>query len=204
MAIQQTNIKRVLAYSSIGQVGYMLLGIAALSPEAGSALVLHLVGYVVTNLAVFVCVIVFYNWTGKEKIADFAGLAERAPFLALSLTIGLFSLSGMPLFAGFVTKFILFQAAAEADLLWLAGVGVTARFVSLYYYLVIIRLMYTGTPESTARFPKPWPEYGAIALLVGGVLLVGIYPGPLFELIDDSTATIFTTFAETAGAVSQR
>lgn len=204
VAIQQTNIKRLLAYSSIGQVGYMLIGIAALSPEAGSALVLHLVGYVVTNLVVFVCVIVFYNWTGKEEIADFAGLAERAPFLALAMTIGLFSLSGMPLFAGFATKFILFQAAAEADLLWLAGVGVTASFVSLYYYLVIIREMYVGKAESSAKFPKPWPEYGAIAVLVGGVLVLGMYPGPVFELIDDSTATIFTTFAENAGVVSQR
>ncbi len=204
VAIQQSNIKRLLAYSSIGQVGYMLIGIAALSPEAGSALILHLVGYVVTNLAVFVCVIVFYNWTGKEEIADFAGLSERAPFLALALTIGLFSLSGMPLFAGFATKFILFQAAAEQDLLWLAGVGVTMSFVSLYYYLVIIRQMYLGTPESPTRFPIPWLEYGAIALLIGGVFLGGLFPAPVFEAIDDSTASIFTTFAETAGAVSQR
>ncbi|MCH8814102.1 MAG: NADH-quinone oxidoreductase subunit N [Chloroflexi bacterium] len=204
VAIQQHNIKRLLAYSSIGQVGYLLIGIAALSPEAGSALVLHLVGYVITNVAAFVCVIVFYNWTGKEEIADFAGLAERAPFLALSLTIALFSLSGMPLFAGFVTKFILFQAAAEADLLWLAGVGVTMSFVSLYYYLVIIRQMYVGKPESLGRFPTPWPEYGAIALLIGGVFFVGLYPAPVFELVDDSTASIFTTFVENAGVVSQR
>ena len=204
VAIQQSNIKRLLAYSSIGQVGYMLIGIAALSPEAGSALILHLVGYVVTNLAVFVCVIVFYNWTGKEEIADFAGLAQRAPFLALSLTIGLFSLSGMPLFAGFATKFIIFQAAAEQDLLWLAGVGVTMSFVSLYYYLVIIRQMYLGTPESPTRCPIPWFEYGAIALLIGGVFLGGLYPAPVFEAIDDSTASIFTTFAENAGVVGQR
>ncbi|MFQ5471575.1 MAG: NADH-quinone oxidoreductase subunit N [Dehalococcoidia bacterium] len=203
VAIQQHNIKRLLAYSSIGQVGYLLIGIAALSPEAGSALVLHLVGYVITNLAAFVCVIVFYNRTGKEEIADFAGLAERAPFLALSLTVALFSLSGMPLFAGFVTKFILFQAAADADLLWLAGVGVTMSFVSLYYYLVIIRQMYIGKTETKTRFPIPWMEYGAIAVLIGGVFFLGLYPSPVFEAIDDSTATIFTTFVENAAAVSR-
>ena len=147
VAIQQSNIKRLLAYSSIGQVGYMLMGIAALSPDSASALVLHMMGYVVTNLAAFVCVIIYYNWTGKEEIKDFAGLAERAPFLAVCLSIALFSLAGMPLFAGFATKFILFQSAAEEDLLWLAGVAVILSFVSLYYYLIIIKEMYLGQPE---------------------------------------------------------
>ena len=83
VALQQRNIKRLLAYSSIGQVGYMLMGIAALSPDSGSALLLHMTGYVITNLAAFVCVIIYYNWTGKEEINDFAGLAERAPLLAV-------------------------------------------------------------------------------------------------------------------------
>src|SRR5574341_2279030 len=142
VAIQQHNIKRLLAYSSIGQVGYLLMGIAALSPESASALVLHMMGYVVTNLAAFVCVIIYYNWTGKEEIKDFAGLAERAPYLALSLSIALFSLAGMPLFAGFATKFILFQAAANEDLLWLAGIAVTMSFVSLYYYLLTVKALY--------------------------------------------------------------
>lgn len=204
VAIQQHNIKRLLAYSSIGQVGYLMIGIAALSPDAGSAMILHLVGYVVTNLAAFVCVIIFYNWTGKEEIADFAGLAERAPFLALSLTISLFSLAGMPLFAGFATKFILFQAAADQDLLWLAGVGAAASFVSLYYYLVIIRQMYIGVAEETSRFPIPWREYAALSVLVAGVMFLGLYPTPVFEWIDDSTATIFATVADGTSVVSQR
>ena len=204
VAIQQHNIKRLLAYSSIGQVGYLMIGIAALSPDAGSAMILHLVGYVVTNLAAFVCVIIFYNWTQKEEIADFAGLAERAPFLALSLTISLFSLAGMPLFAGFATKFILFQAAADQDLLWLAGVGAAASFVSLYYYLVIIRQMYIGVPAETTRFPIPWREYAALGVLVAGVMFMGLYPAPVFEWIDDSTATIFATVAESGAAVSER
>jgi len=191
VAIQQSNIKRLLAYSSIGQVGYLLMGIAALSPDAGSALVLHMMGYVVTNLAAFVCVIIFYNWTGKEEVKDFAGLAERAPYLALSMSIALFSLAGMPLFAGFATKFILFQAAANEDLIWLAGVAVTMSFVSLYYYLVIVKEMYLGVPEEPSRFRTPWLEYGALTLLTLGVLFVGLYPQPLFDAVDTSTATIF-------------
>lgn len=196
VAIQQHNIKRLLAYSSIGQVGYLMIGIAALSPDAGSALVLHLVGYVVTNLAAFVCVIIFYNQTGKEEIADFKGLAERAPLLALSLTIALFSLAGMPLFAGFATKFILFQAAADQDLLWLAGVAAAASFVSLYYYLVVIREMYIGVGDDMSRLPIAWREYAALGVLIAGVFFIGLYPSPVFEAIDDSTATIFSTFAD--------
>jgi len=198
VAIQQSNIKRLLAYSSIGQVGYLLMGIAALSPDSGSALVLHMMGYVVTNLAAFVCVIIYYNWTGKEEVKDFAGLAERAPYLAVCLSIALFSLAGMPLFAGFATKFILFQAAAQEDLLWLAGVAVTMSFVSLYYYLIIVKEMYLGQPEEPSRFPTPWLEYGALTLLIAGVFLIGLYPQPVFDAVETSTATIFADLGSPA------
>ena len=202
VAIQQHNIKRLLAYSSIGQVGFLLMGIAALSPDAASALVLHLVGYVITNLAAFICVIIYYNWTGKEEIRDFAGLAERAPYLALSLSIALFSLAGMPLFAGFATKFILFQAAAQEDLLWLAGLAVTMSFVSLYYYLVIVKQMYLGEPEEPTRFPTPWLEYGALTALVAGIFVVGLYPQPVFDAVEDSTAVIVPASPEDGGTVA--
>ena len=204
VAIQQRNIKRLLAYSSIGQVGYLMMGIAALTPDnadAASALVLHLVGYVITNLAAFVCVIIYYNWTGKEEIKDFAGAAERAPFLAVSLSIALFSLAGMPLFAGFATKFILFQAAAQQDLLWLSGVAVFFSFVSLYYYLVVIREMYLGQPEEPSRFPIPRLEYAALSLLIAGVLAVGLYPQPLFDVAEDAAVSI-SAGAPASGSVS--
>jgi NADH-quinone oxidoreductase subunit N len=202
VAIQQHNIKRLLAYSSIGQVGYLLMGIAALSPDSASALVLHMLGYVVTNLAAFVCVIIYYNWTGKEEIKDYAGLAERAPFLAVSLSIALFSLAGMPLFAGFATKFILFQSAAQEDLLWLAGVAVTMSFVSLYYYLIIVKEMYLGKPAEPTRFPTPWPEYGALTLLIAGVFFIGLYPQPVFDAVETSTNTVFADGGP--AAVSER
>jgi NADH-quinone oxidoreductase subunit N len=194
VALQQTNIKRLLAYSSIGQVGYLLVGIAALdaaNTDAASAIVLHMVGYVFTNLAAFVAIIVYYNWTGREEIYEFKGLAERAPFLALCLTIALFSLSGMPLFAGFATKFILFQAAANQDLLWLAGIAAFFSFVSLYYYLVVIREMYLREPDEKTRFPTPWFEYGALSVLVAGIFFVGLYPRPVFDAIETSTDSIF-------------
>ncbi len=204
VAIQQHNIKRLLAYSSIGQVGFLLMGIAALTAtntDAGSALVLHLVGYVISNLAAFVCVIIWYNWTGKEEVSDFAGAAERAPYLALSLGIALFSLAGMPLFAGFATKFILFQAAAEQDLLWLSSLAVFFSFVSLYYYLVVIKEMYLGEPEEPTRFPTPWVEYGALTLLVAGVFVVGLYPQPVFDLVEQGMAAMAAASA-VAGTVA--
>ncbi len=200
VAIQQHNIKRLLAYSSISQVGYMLMGIAALSQASAGALVLHMTGYVVTNLAAFVAIIIYYNWTGKDEIKDFAGLAARAPFVALSLTIALFSLSGMPLFAGFATKFILFQAAADQGMLWLAGVAVFFSFVSLYYYLLVIKQMYLEKPEEETRFPIPWREYAALAVLVLGVFLVGLYPQPVYDAVESSTSSIFSS-AE-SGSVS--
>lgn len=191
VAIQQKNIKRLFAYSSIGQVGYLLVGIAALSPDSASALVLHMIGYAVTNLAAFTCIIMYYNWTGKEEISEYKGLAERAPYMALCLTIALFSLAGMPLFAGFATKFILFQAAADQDMLWLAGVASFFSFVSLYYYLVVIREMYLGEPEERTRFPTAWLEYGALTVLVGGIFLMGLYPKPVFDIVEDGTNSIF-------------
>src|SRR3972149_2768097 len=151
VALQQHNIKRLLAYSSIGQVGYMLMALAALSSDTASALLLHMAGYVITNLAAFTCIIGWDNPTGKEEIADFRGMAERAPLLAASLAAALFSLSGMPLFAGFLTKFILFQAVADEGLLWLSVIAVVMSFVSLYYYLMVIKELYISQPEEPGR-----------------------------------------------------
>ncbi len=206
VAIQQHNIKRLLAYSSIAQVGYMLMGIAALSPlspDSGSALVLMLVGYVVSNLAAFTCIIVYYNWTGKEEIEDFAGLAERAPFLAMCLSAALFSLAGMPLFAGFTTKFILFQSAAQEDMLWLAAAAVFFSFVSLYYYLIVIKVMYLGKSAEQTRFPIPWREYTAVAVLTLGVFFVGLYPQPVFDAVEDGTQAMYESAVVGGEAVAE-
>ena len=150
VAIAQHNIKRLLAYSSIGQVGFLLMGIAALSTLASNGVMLHLVGYAFTNLAVFVGVIAVFNMTGKEEISDFSGLADRHPFLAAAIAIGMFSLAGMPFFAGFTTKFYLFLAVANEGLLWLAGLAILNSLISLYYYLVVIRHMYIHSAPETA------------------------------------------------------
>ena len=192
VAIQQSNIKRLLAYSSIGQVGFMLMAITTVSDASGSALLLHLAGYLITNLAVFIAVIAFYNRTGSEEIEDFRGLAETQPYLALVITTALFSLSGMPLLAGFVTKFVLFQAAAEEGFLWLATVAVIMSTVSLYYYLKVIRQMYVAEPaEGDSRWRLSPVAYVTTGVLFLGIFLVGLWATPIFEAADGASAMLF-------------
>ena len=192
IAIQQTNIKRLLAYSSIGQVGFMLMAITTVSEASGTALLLHLGGYLITNLAVFIAVIAFYNRTGSEEIEDFRGLAETQPYLALVITTALFSLSGMPLLAGFVTKFVLFQAAAEEGFLWLATVAVIMSTVSLYYYLKVIRQMYVVEPaEGDSRWRLSPIAYATTGVLFIGIFVVGLWARPIFEAADGASAILF-------------
>ena len=191
VALQQHNIKRLLAYSSIGQVGYMLMALAALSSATASSLLLHMSGYVVTNLAAFACIIAWYNLTEKEEIVDFRGMAERAPVLAGVLAAALFSLSGMPLFAGFMTKFILFQAVASEGLLWLAVIAVVMSFVSLYYYLQVIKAMYMVEPEEEGRLAVPPLATGLTVALAIGVFYVGIFPRHLLEAAEQATQLLF-------------
>src|SRR5688500_199524 len=144
VALQQHNIKRLLAYSSIGQVGYMLAALTALSPEVTSALLMHMVGYVITNVAAFTAIIAYHNASGAEEVHDFRGMSDRAPVLAAVLAGALFSLAGMPLFAGFLTKFILFQSIWDNGYQWLAVVAVVASLISLYYYLQVMREAYVS------------------------------------------------------------
>ena len=190
VALAQHNIKRLLAYSSIGQVGYLLVGIAALSTAASNAVILHLVGYGVTTLAAFVSVIAVYNVTGKDEIKDFAGLADRNPFIAMALTVSLFSLAGLPFFAGFITKFYLFAAAAREDLLWLAGLAIVNSLISLYYYLMVIRQMYIEPAEDGSPLRLSAPTGGLLAALVLGTIAIGVYPSPLVDVIKTATVVI--------------
>lgn len=190
VALQQRNIKRMLAYSSIGQVGYILMGVAALSPMAVSGILFHLAGYAFSNLAAFTCAIAYHNQSGKEDIPDYAGLAERAPFVALVMSIALFSLAGLPFFAGFATKFYLFTAAAREGYLWLVGLAVFNSVVSLYYYLMVVKQMYIAPPSETGRFRLSQPLVGVLGLLVIGVIWLGVYPAPLVQVIESASRAI--------------
>ncbi len=192
VALQQHNIKRLMAYSSIGQVGYMLMGIAGLSHDTASAIVLHLTGYMLSNLAIFVVIIAWTHMNDSEEISDFRGMRERAPLLAGVLAGALFSLAGLPLFAGFVTKFILFQAATNEGYIWLAAIGVVTSVISLYYYLQVMREAFVSTPhEGSTTLDVPYLMQGLAVAMIVGVFYVGLYPQQLFDVIDNATAFLF-------------
>jgi len=192
IALQQHNIKRLLAYSSIAQGGFMLMAIATISNIATSALLVHLGGYIITNLALFTAIIHFYNRTGKEEITDFKGLSRTNPYLALVITAGLFSLAGMPLLAGFFTKFILFQAVVQGGFLWLVIVAVVGSTVSLFYYLQVIRQMYIYEPEGDASVWRITPTgYLTTGFLFALIVIVGIYGAPLYTVADRAAYALF-------------
>jgi NADH-quinone oxidoreductase subunit N len=195
-ALVQSNIKRLLAYSSIGHVGYLLMGVAALAAVDSDAIVsvershlaiigvvLHLAAYGVANIALFIGVGAFYNATGKEEIADLAGLARRSPMVALVMASALFSLAGLPLFAGFASKFYLFNAAGTQGLLWLAGLAIFASLVSLYYYLMVVRQMYVEPVRDDTPLHVPRLTLGLLGLLFAGIVFLGVYPAPLVDAI---------------------
>ena len=212
VALAQHNIKRLMAYSSIAHVGFILAGIAALSPNsllAANGIMLYLVGYAFTNLVVFAGLIAFFNLTGKDEIADFAGLADRQPFLAAAIAMGLFSLGGLPIFAGFTIKFYLFTAVASQGFLWLAGLAIFSSLISLYYYLGVIRQMYiqpalaatqaddadqqTGAAPAQDGANLRAPSAPLLAVLALGLLVVlwlGVYPAPLLRVVEAASRAI--------------
>ena len=191
IALWQTNIKRLLAYSSIGQVGYLLMGLVALSPEVTSAMLLHMTGYIITNLAAFTAIIAYHNQTDAEELEDFRGMSDRSPLLAMITAVSLFSLAGLPLFAGFFTKFVFFASVTEQGYLWLASVAVFSSFISLYYYLIVLKAAYIDPTENRARISIPVFTQAVAVVLALGVFFVGIYPAPLFDVTDSVAKTLF-------------
>jgi len=199
VALAQQNLKRLMAYSSIGHAGFILAGIAALSIDsslASTGVMFYLVGYSITNLVVFAAIISFFNMTGKEMIADLGGLADHQPFLAASLAMGLFSLAGLPIFAGFAMKFYLFTAVATEGFLWLAGLAIFSSLISLYYYLQILRQVYIEPAPAGDGGGDLLEEHPALAkrpsltLLtvlgsgLAGIIWLGVYPKPLIDAIE--------------------
>ena len=158
VALAQRDIKRLMAYSSIGHVGFILAGIAVLAPGsdlATNGVILYLVGYSATNLVVFAGIIAFFNRTGRQQMTDLAGLADQQPFVAAAIAAGLFSLGGLPIFAGFAIKFYLFVAVAQGGFLWLAGLAIFSSLISLYYYLQVIRQMYIEPAAPEPEISEP-------------------------------------------------
>ncbi len=189
-AIPQTNIKRMLGYSSIAQAGYLMVGLATMgfSPVADilgrSGLLFFLASYALTNLGAFIAIIAISNKLDSDLIQDYAGMGKRAPLLALALTLSLISLIGMPPAAGFMAKFYIFSAAVNQGLLWLVIIAVLNSVISAYYYLRVVKVMWLGKPVSEERVPSSGALRVALALSSLGVLLLGIIPGYVMRLAE--------------------
>jgi NADH-quinone oxidoreductase subunit N len=176
MALPQKNTKRLLAYSGIAQIGYMLVGIAAASASGTAMVLFYLVAYVFGNMGAFLVVEAVSRSEGSESTSAFRGLAQRSPLLALAMLLFLLSLGGIPFVAGFWAKLYVFWAAAERGLYWLVLVGAILTVVALFYYLVIAKSMYIEPPARTERVPVAPALALSLALCVLGILILGVYP----------------------------
>ena len=200
VAIAQSNIKRLLGYSTIAHAGYLLVGLAAIGsrsqeltggPTIGpSSILFYLGAYAATNLAVFFAVIAISNKVGSDQISDFAGMSRRAPYLAFSLALALIALIGVPPTGIFIGKLYIFSAAIKSELMWLAIVGVGNSVLSAYYYLRVVRVMYLEPALSEERVPTSYPFRLALGVSVLGVLAIGIMPGPLLKLAEIAVGTL--------------
>ncbi len=188
IAIAQTNIKRMLAYSSIAHAGYVLIGLAAASSETVkgegvSSAMLYLLIYCVMNIGAFGAVIMARTADGENlMISDYAGLGFRKPLLSMFMTLMLLSLAGFPLTAGFVGKFYIFKAAVGAGHIWLVIIGAINTAISAFYYLRVVVTMYMREPEEELDF-SPYSSTIVIGLVLAaiGILLIGILPSLLLD-----------------------
>ena len=188
VALSQDNVKRMLAYSSIAHTGYVLIGVAACSERGLAAMLFYLLAYALTKLGAFAALIAVarYNFS-------YAGLARREPWLAAAMALFMFSLTGMPPTGGFVGKYYVFWAAVEADLFWLAVLGVLTSLVSAVFYLRVVTTMYfDAPPHDEAPFLSHHPALLAVLVLTAaGTLILGLWPGPLLEMLQNSVWITF-------------
>ena len=192
LALAQKNIKRLLAYSSIAQAGYMLVGLAAGNELGASAVVYYLAAYLVTNLAAFGIVTLVGKTTGSDEISSYAGLSRRSPGLALALLAALLSLGGVPPFAGFFGKLLVFGSAIKAGMLWLAILGVLNSVLGLYYYLMVLKAVYLGRSEEDSKPLKVSPAWTtALVIAVVGVIVLGFVFSPWYGLAESAARTLW-------------
>jgi NADH-quinone oxidoreductase subunit N len=201
LTLQQTNIKRLLAYSSIAHAGYALIGVVAFSrglaiKELGAASVIfYLAAYIATNLLAFGIVMAFSRVTGLDDIKDYAGMSRRSPWLALMMLAAFLSLAGMPPFGGFVAKVFVFAAGVQAGYVWLVIVGIINSIIGVYYYLNVLKFVYLyrmpNEDEENLPIPLTRPYVIALAVLAIGVVLIGTVFAPWFSWSNAAALTLF-------------
>jgi len=185
IAIAQSNLKRMLAYSSIAHVGYMLVGLVAGGVSGAGAVLFYLLAYTFTTAGAFGAILLVERSDDGEavEVGDYAGLARRHPVLAATLGLFLLSLIGIPPLAGFVGKFYLFGSAVRAGYVWLTVLGVLNSAIAAYYYLRVIVYMYMREPEGAdVRLVPSFAGGVALAIAVIGIVLLGVMPAPFADL----------------------
>jgi NADH-quinone oxidoreductase subunit N len=190
IAIWQNNLKRMLAYSSIAHAGYILMGIVVAQNFGISAMLIYFLAYLLMNLGAFYCVMLVAEGTGSEDIEVYKGLGYRAPFLGVSFTIFLVSLTGIPPTFGFIGKLYIFAALINAKYIWLAVVGVLNSVVSLYYYIRVVRNMFLRDAEVREAVSLRF-SFGRVVVLLAllvPTLLFGVYFSPLVDLAQSSVS----------------
>lgn len=190
-AIRQQNLKRFLAFSSIAQAGFILLGLLSVDQLGATTVIYFIMIYVFSNLGAFGVVQAISNETGKEEMSDYEGLYRTNPYLSLVMLLALFSLAGIPPVAGFFGKFFLFMAAASQGYYLLVFLGVVNVTISLYYYLLVVRAMFLRKSENAIPHfnSKPMMKLGLI-ITVLGILSLGMY-SPLYEYIFEISNSLF-------------
>jgi NADH-quinone oxidoreductase subunit N len=183
VALSQTNIKRMLAYSSIAHAGYALLGIIAANNDGLAGMMNYLMIYAFMNVGAFAVIIMLRSEGFKgDNISDYEGLAKTHPLAALLMLIFMFSLTGIPPTAGFIGKLYIFMSAINAGYTWLVVIAVIFSAISAYFYLRIIMYMYMREPKTTVTLTTSFSNGVALAVTAVAVLVIGIMPGQLLEL----------------------
>ncbi|MFN2541600.1 MAG: NADH-quinone oxidoreductase subunit N [Chthoniobacterales bacterium] len=178
-ALPQTNLKRLLAYSSIAHAGYLLIGVACFD---GDAVVFYLVAYLLMTLLSFAVLVIVSQQTG-EQIGDFDGLASRSPFLAFAMLIGMVSLAGLPFTAGFFGKFFIFYSAIAQHQIALVIAGIITVACGFYYYLKVVRAMYWQSANNLAAIPLSVLSRTAIVAMIIATIFLGVYPQPILRAL---------------------
>jgi NADH-quinone oxidoreductase subunit N len=182
-AIRQQNLKRFLAFSSISQAGYIMLGLIGGNALGMASVIYYILVYIFSNLGAFGVAVAVYNASGKENIDDYNGMYHTNPGLSLTMTLALFSLAGIPPVAGFFGKFFLFTAAAEKGYFLLVFIAVVNTIISLYYYLLIVKAMFINKNETAiAKFKSDNFTKLGLAICIAGIVLTG-FASLIFEMI---------------------
>jgi NADH-quinone oxidoreductase subunit N len=182
IALPQTNVKRMLAYSSIAQAGYILVGLVAANTYGLKGVLFYAMLYVFSNTGAFAVATAVEVDTGSTERDAFNSLSKRSPMLAVVMTVCLLSLAGIPPLAGFTGKFYLFSGAIQAGYLWLAFIGLIMSMVSVYYYLLVAKAMYIGASENDSALKVSTPARLALWVCLLATLFIGVYPAPLSNL----------------------